>query len=67
MNIVYDREMQKCIEKYIYCKEFGVPAYPGSYADQPKRWVDMSFAIKKALAKKEQSIIDKQNKEVKNG
>ena len=67
MNILYNKDAQKDIEKYLYCKEFGVSPYPGSFGDQPKRWVDRAFIIKKAFAKKEQSMINKQNKEVNNG
>tara|TARA_R100001594_G_scaffold16609_1_gene34203 strand:+ start:395 stop:706 length:312 start_codon:yes stop_codon:yes gene_type:complete len=57
-NKVLSPQHQKDIQRYIYCKEFGVPAYKGSYGDQPSKWVDKSFVIKKALAKKEQEIID---------
>ena len=67
MNILYNQEAQKDIEKYIYCKEFGISPYPGSFGEQPKRWVDRAFSIKKALAKREQSMVDKQNREIKNG
>ena len=63
MNILYDKDAQKNIEKYIYCKEFGISPYSGSYNEQPKRWVDRAFLIKKALAKREESMINKQNKE----
>jgi len=67
MNILYNQEAQKDIEKYIYCKEFGISPYPGSFGQQPKRWVDIAFMIKKGLAKREQSMINNQNKEIKNG
>ena len=67
MNILYNQEAQKDIEKYIYCKEFGISPYPGSFGEQPKRWIDRMFIIKKAFAKREQSMIDKQNKGMKNG
>ena len=67
INILYDKDSQKDIEKYLYCKEFGISPYSGSYGEQPKRWVDTVFFIKKALAKKEKSMIEKQNKEVNNG
>ena len=62
-NIFFDQDVQRDIEKYIYCKEFGISPYPGSYNEQPKRWVDRAFLIKKALAKREESMINKQNKE----
>tara|TARA_R100000808_G_C2130781_1_gene140035 strand:+ start:912 stop:1133 length:222 start_codon:yes stop_codon:yes gene_type:complete len=67
INIVYDRFAQKNIEKYIYCKEFGVSPYPGSFGEQPKKMVDIMFLIKNAFAKKEKAMIDRKNKEVKNG
>ena len=67
MNILYNQDAQKDIERYLYCKEFGIPPYPGSYNTQPKIWIDRMFLIKKALAKKEKSMIDKQNREIKNG
>ena len=67
MNILYNQEAQKDIEKYIYCKEFGISPYSGSFGEQPKRWVDIAFRIKKALAKREQSMINKQNKGIENG
>ena len=67
INVLFEKEAHIDIEKYLYCKEFGVAPYPGSFNDQPKRWVDRVFFIKKALAKKEKSMIDKQNKEAKNG
>ena len=67
MNILYNQEAQKDIEKYIYCKEFGISPYPGSYNEQPKIWVEKMFYIKKALAKKEQSMINKQKEGMNNG
>jgi len=67
MNILYNQDDQKDIEKYIYCKEFGISPYPGSFGEQPKRWVGRAFSIKNALAKREQSMINKQNKEINNG
>ena len=67
MNILYNQDAQKDIEKYIYCKEFGISPYPGSFGGQPKRWVDTMFMIKKALAKREESMINKQKEGMNNG
>ena len=67
MNILYNQDAQKDIEKYIYCKEFGISPYSGSYNEQPKKWVDKMFLIKKALTKREQSMIDKQKRDITNG
>ena len=57
-NIVQSREMQKDIERYIYSEQFGISPYPGSYGEQPAKWVDRAFIIKGALAKKQKDQID---------
>ena len=57
-NKILKNEYQKDIQRYIYCKEFGVPAYNGAYGDQPSKWIEKSFVIKNALAKKEKDLID---------
>tara|TARA_B100000519_G_scaffold193199_1_gene195495 strand:- start:1720 stop:1872 length:153 start_codon:yes stop_codon:yes gene_type:complete len=38
---------------YLYCKEFGIAPYPGTYADQPADWIKNVFLIKSAINKKE--------------
>ena len=50
--------MQKNIERYVYCEQFGISPYPGSYGEQPAKWVDRAFTIKSTLAKKEKDQID---------
>jgi len=50
--------MQKDIERYIYSEQFGISPYPGSYGEQPAKWVDRAFIIKGALAKKQKDQID---------
>ena len=62
-NVVFDKEIQKDIQRYIYCTNNNVPPYEGSYDKQPALWVDRYFTIKKALAKKEEAMIDKSNKD----
>ena len=57
-NIVHDKKMQKDIERYIYSEQFGISPYPGSYGEQPAKWVDRAFIIKAALAKKQKDQID---------
>ena len=61
-NFFIDNEIQKDIQRYIYCKDNNVPPYEGSYDNQPALWVETYFIIKSAFAKKEKSMIDK-NKE----
>ena len=57
-NVVFDREMQKDIERYIYSEQFSISPYPGSYGEQPAKWVDRAFIIKSALAKRQKDQID---------
>ena len=59
-NILFDKEIQNDIERYIYCDNFKTPAYSGSYDEQPARWVQKSFLIKKNLNRI-------QNKAIKDG
>ena len=58
-NIIYSKECQKDIQKYIYCKDFAVSPYKGSFQKHPARWIEKSFIIKNALAKKENAQIEK--------
>jgi len=55
-----DNETQKDISKYFYCKEFNISPYPGSYGQQPKKWVDRYYIIKSALTKKEELMAKKE-------
>ena len=62
-NVIFDKELQKDIQRYVYCKESGVPPYKGSYNEQPAVWVEKFFIIKNTFAKKEKEQIDaKSNK-----
>mgnify|MGYP003111184033 CR=1 FL=1 len=58
-NNVFDRDIQKDIQRYIYCKELGISPYNGSYGEQPAMWIDTFFIIKSSFAKKESSQINK--------
>ena len=62
-NIVYSKECQMDIQKYIYCKEFGIQPYEGSFEKHPAIWIEKSFIIKNALAKKENAQIEKAKKD----
>ena len=48
-NIVLDEKYQKDIARYVYCNDFGTPPYKGDYGNQPKKWIDKSFLIKKIM------------------
>ena len=57
-NVIYSKEYNKDIERYIYCQEFNIAPYPGSYGEQPCLWVEKAFIIKNTLAKVEKNRID---------
>ena len=59
-NIVYDNQVQQDIEKYLYCNEYSVPAYKGSFGEQPRRWIAKSFLFRNAFAKRENNLIKKE-------
>lgn len=40
-----DREAQMLIQRYNYSEQFHIPPYPGSFEDQPARWVDAAGII----------------------
>ena len=61
-NVIQSKEYQKDIERYIYCEQFDVMPYSGSYGEQPAKWVDRAFIIKNVLAKKEKDQIDASRK-----
>jgi len=47
----------------MYCKNFGISPYSGSYGEQPCLWVDKVFVLKKAFAKLESNQIEKAKKD----
>jgi len=59
-NIFLSSECQQDISKYTYCKDFSVPAYKGTYGEQPNRWVQKSLIIKNALVKRDNRLHKKQ-------
>lgn len=61
-NIFIDNDIQRDLQRFIYCEKFGVQPYKGSFGDQPFEWVRKSFIIQKALAKKEGNEINASRK-----
>tara|TARA_Y100000310_G_scaffold238135_1_gene241486 strand:- start:256 stop:471 length:216 start_codon:yes stop_codon:yes gene_type:complete len=57
-NVTHDKEIQRDIARYAYCEQFNVPPYPGSYGEQPAKWVRRAFIIKNTLAKKQKDQLD---------
>jgi len=51
-NVILDKECQKMISRYIYCKETGTPPYDGEYGSQPYMWIENYFAISGAFQAK---------------
>lgn len=57
-DIFLNKQSQKDIARFVYAKDFNVPAYDGSYGQQPSKWVEKSFLLK--------SIIEQQKSKVMN-
>ena len=62
-NHLLDGNIQKDVNRYIYCKDFNVPTFEGSYGQQPSVWTQKTFIIKQALAKKEKMMIEEAKKD----
>jgi len=62
-NHFLDKKLQSDIQRYIYCKRMKVSPYPGSYGNQPKKWIDKCNIIEKML----NYIQSKQLKNTENG
>ena len=58
-NVLYSPEIQKDLERYIYCEKFSTPPYDGDYGKQPCLWVHKASLIRKYLAKLESKQINK--------
>ena len=63
-NHIRDNKYLKLLNKYLYCTETGTPAHKGGYGEQPARWVQYFFIIKNAMAKKQNQIKEKAEKDV---
>ena len=64
INILIDKEIQKDIQRYIYCKDLNVSPYQGNFGQQPALWIDKYFIIKKVFAKMEQQKISESKSKV---
>ena len=58
-NILYDKNIEKDIQRYIYCEKFNVPPYNGDFGKQPYLWIEKSSLIRKCIAKLESRQINK--------
>ena len=56
---IYCKKSQADLERYYYCKEFGISPYPGSFEDQPASWIEKTFIIRAALNKREKEAYAK--------
>lgn len=48
-NHFLSNDLQKDIQRYLYCQKMNVPPYPGSYGNQPKKWIHKCNIIEKML------------------
>ena len=55
-NNLLDKECQKDISKYVYCKDTNTPPYQGSYQDTPSVWIEKYYKIKNAMMLRERKL-----------
>ena len=63
-NFSIDKNCQKDIAKYLYCKEFNVQPFDGSFGKQPKKWIDKVNTIKHCIYEREKNIQNKMKKKM---
>ena len=63
VNFMLDRQSQKDISQYLYCKEFNIQPFPGEYGNQPQRWINKINIIKVAMNKREERMQKKAQRE----
>ena len=51
-NVLLNSQAQKDISRYVYSQQFGISPYKGTYGEQPQKWVEKSFLIKKVIERK---------------
>ena len=56
MNIVLNRESQRDISQYLYCKEFNISPFSGDYGMQPYKWINKIGIMKVAMNKREERM-----------
>ncbi len=60
-NKMLNQQVQNDIARYLYCDKFKVPAYKGSYGNQPYKWIQKAMTIGNIIAKKQNKEVEKQN------
>ena len=58
-NVLFSKEMQKDIERYLYCEKFNISPFKGHYGEQPCLWIEKTFLIRKYMAKLESKQLDR--------
>ena len=57
-NVLLNLQAQKDISRYVYSQQFGISPYKGTYGEQPHKWVEKSFLIKKVIERKKAEAMD---------
>ena len=63
--LLLDRDSQKDITKYMYCKETNTPPYKGSYEDLPSIWIEKYYLLRGLQNHKENMEAEKQRAKLK--
>jgi len=57
-NVLLNSQAQKDISRYVYSQQFDISPYKGTYGEQPYKWVEKSFLIKKVIERKKAEAMD---------
>ena len=58
-SFFYTKDSSLVVSKYFYCKEFGIPTHPGTFSEQPNKWIEHSFFIGNCINKVETMQLEK--------
>ena len=53
-NFAINKKSQRDIAQYSYCKNFNTSAFPGSYGQQPNRWISKVNIIESVISKRQE-------------
>jgi len=56
-NVIMDQKAQQDISRFMYVRNFNVPAYNGSYGEQPKKWVEKSFLLNNLIERQKAKVM----------
>ena len=57
-NVMIDIDANRDISRFVYSRDFNVPAYSGSYGNQPKRWIEKTFLLNNLIERQKSKVMN---------